>query len=63
MGAMFGSAICLLGQLRGKSDLYNHTIAGMLAGTVWGVKCKTFFYINILLYVILNFIYFSLVWN
>ncbi|KFM66306.1 NADH dehydrogenase [ubiquinone] 1 alpha subcomplex subunit 11, partial [Stegodyphus mimosarum] len=38
MGFVFGSTVCLAGQLRKKSDMVNHLLAGMAAGSVWGFK-------------------------
>ncbi|KAF8773210.1 NADH dehydrogenase [ubiquinone] 1 alpha subcomplex subunit 11-like [Argiope bruennichi] len=38
MGFVFGSSICILGQMRKKDDTVNHFIGGALAGAVWGLK-------------------------
>lgn len=44
VGFTFGSAICILGQLRQKNDIANHFIAGNLAGAALGFKSKPFDY-------------------
>ncbi|GIX82068.1 complex I-B14.7 [Caerostris extrusa] len=38
MGFIFGSSICMLGQVRKKDDVANHFIGGALAGSIWGLK-------------------------